>query len=196
MYRTRVAVILSVVLVGMLTLSAHSAMGGCHGGCVSPTGGASDSCDGNILTSAIKPMDRVTTGADPTTDLRLYSIRLGAGDQTESNILVGEATAFYVTSGAISFTIDPDAGAESVRVVTGPSAQPDIASGLVEIAAGGALFVDAQGQDVDIDYANAGSAEASLLIASAIPCGPETVPPTPDIDAEPGVATPGTEVKT
>ncbi len=116
MYRTRVAVILSVVLVGMLTLSAHSAMGGCHGGCVSPTGGASDSCDGNILTSAIKPMDRVTTGADPTTDLRLYSIRLGAGDQTESNILVGEATAFYVTSGAISFTIDPDAGAESVYV--------------------------------------------------------------------------------
>jgi len=143
-------------------------------------------------------MDGAVTGAAPPTDLRLYSVQLGTGDHNKSGIWTGEATAFYVVGGTITFTIDPDVVGGTARVVAQPSAQPSAAGNLETIAAGGALFVDAQSQDVNVNYENAESTDAILVIASAMPCVPATASPTPDMSPgssdEGAAAEPGTVV--
>lgn len=133
-------------------------------------------------------MDVATTGSDPSTNLEFYSISVGNDPLDFSRIYAGEVTVFYVTSGTITFNIASNVADGTIRVVNQATTPSPVADGPVEIDTGGALFVDAQEQSIDVSYEKTGTAEATLLIASAMPCVPASVSPL--IPTEPAAPVP------
>ena len=170
MSRSRVAVILSTVLVGLLILASVPVFAGCHGGCVGGLPGTpTTSCGGDTFL-VDNLLDMVATGAEPSTNLELYSMTLLPDVNSDSEIYEGEATAFYVASGTIAFTIDASVATGTARVSTVQFDVPREAGEHEELVAGDALLVGAQDHRVKIRYQNEGSTEAVLVIASAVPC--------------------------
>lgn len=170
MKRTRVAILLSAVIVAFVAVVVDSAKGGCHGGCLAHSGRTRVACDGKIHPVGTPAINIATTGSDPATDLELYSIHLASNSRLDSTIRSGEATVFYVVSGSITFTFNTEVAAGSARVVADLDSGPVAASHSEMIQAGGALFLDAQSQDVIVFYGNEGTSEATLMITSAVPC--------------------------
>ncbi|MEA2515477.1 MAG: hypothetical protein QOJ59_4966 [Thermomicrobiales bacterium] len=184
-----------VILIGLFLLTEKPANGGCHGGCVIGTGIAANPCNGSTIRSVRPPLDVLTTGDDPPTDLELYSIPLTTDGGSESIIFSGEVTSFYVASGTITFTVDSDAAPGTVRFVDSSGATPEaVDGGDIVVAGGESLFVDAQSVTLHLVYQNSGSEEAVLMITSAVPCVPASV--TPAIQLTEAAAEQTQEVKT
>jgi hypothetical protein len=178
MKHTWIAVPIGIVLIGLFLLSETPADGGCHGGCLVGTGIAPNPCNGDTKTSVPPPLDVLTTGDDPPTNLELYSIPLPADGELASSIYSGEVTSFYVASGTITFTVDPTVAPGTVRFVDSSGATPvAVTGGELVLASGGFLFVDAQDGNVRVAYESTGSEGAVLLIASAMPCLSASVTP-------------------
>ena len=184
MRRARVAIPMCTALIGfgLFLLAVEPSRGGCHGGCILPgPGGTPNPCTGEFeWPLPLFLLDVATTGGDPPTNVELYSITLSADDDPlSSRIDSGEVTTFYVASGTVSFAIDPEVTPGTLRVVGSAVEPPAVAAGPTEVAAGGALFLDAQDRRVRVSYRNEGSEEAVLLIASVVPCVSMSPSPPP-----------------
>ncbi len=231
MNRTRFAVSLGIVLMGLFLLAAKPIEGGCHGGCIrppiciptpTPDFDGDASAVATIATVIAGDADPLTTrwdtnqiatvateiapdeegtpvaspisyflgeammGPDPSTgddnspaNLELYRIPIPVGGESNSLIWAGDATAFTVSSGVVTFTLVVEQGFEPATVRTQPPTEATVGTDGYRyvVVAGGNLFVDAQAGALAVKYKNDANEDAEILIASAVP---DWATPPPD----------------
>jgi len=188
MRRAIIPCVVSIIMIGVVLLVPRSGEGGCTGTCHGPVPAprAKSSCGDTGEVATLVGTQTLLSGETACV------ITVNATTDPENLEYPGETAIAYVSVGTITFTLDPQFGQGSVRVVPGEGTDGNKLDELEHLdnktyradpgdmftlVPGGVVFADVQAETASVHFVSADGQPATLLVVTVpLPATPEASP--------------------